>query len=101
MFTDFKAFLQRGNVVELAIAVVMGAAFGKIVSSLVDDVVMPVIGLLMGGVDIRGLALTVSGATVRYGAFLQAVVDFLVVGFAVFVMVRAYERIRGAEVRKV
>lgn len=97
---DFKAFLQRGNVVELAIAVVMGAAFGKIVSSLVDDVVMPIAGLALGGIDFKGLALTVGSATVRYGAFLQAVVDFIIVGFAVFAMVRAYERLRGAEVKK-
>jgi large conductance mechanosensitive channel len=86
--------------VELAIAVVMGAAFGKIVSSLVDDIVMPVIGLALGGVDFRSLAVTVGSATVRYGSFIQSGVDFIAVAAAVFLMVRVYERLRGVEVKK-
>jgi large conductance mechanosensitive channel len=102
MLDDFKAFVMRGNVIDLAVAVVMGAAFGKIVSSLVDDVIMPPIGLVLGHVDFRELFVDLSGAhhptlkaaeaagapVLRYGLFLNAVVGFLIVAFAIFVIVR-------------
>jgi large conductance mechanosensitive channel len=102
MLNDFKAFVMRGNVLELAVAVVMGAAFGKIVSSFVDDLLMPPIGLLLGHVDFRELFVDLSGAhhatlkaaeaasapVLRYGAFLNAVVNFVIVAFAVFLLVR-------------
>ncbi|MFN3742814.1 MAG: large conductance mechanosensitive channel protein MscL [Anaerolineales bacterium] len=94
MLKEFKAFVLRGNVVDLAIGVIIGGAFGKIVSSLVGDVLMPLIGLLTGGIDLSGLTFTVGEATVRYGAFLQAVVDFLIIAFAVFLFVRAFNRLQ-------
>ena len=97
MLNDFKVFLQRGNVVELAVAVVIGGAFGKIVTSLVDDLVMPLIGIILGGVSFKDLAVKVGESTVKYGNFIQTAFDFVVIAFVVFVFVRAYERMRGGE----
>lgn len=107
MVKDFKAFVLRGNVVDLAVAVILGAAFGRIVSSLVDDVLMPPLGLLLGGVDFRDLFVDLSGRgyatlaeataagapTLRYGLFLNAVVNFLIVAFAVFLLLRQLVRL--------
>ena len=95
MMNDFKAFLQRGNVVELAVAVVIGGAFGKIVTSLVDDMVMPVVGVILGGVSFKDLALKVGESTIKYGNFLQSAFDFLVIASVVFLLVRAYEKLRS------
>jgi len=95
MLNDFKAFLQRGNVVELAVAVVMGGAFGKIVTSLVDDLVMPLVGMVLGGVNFKDLALKAGDATFKYGNFIQTAFDFLLVASVIFLVVRAYERMRG------
>lgn len=95
MLKEFKEFALRGNVIDLAVGVIIGGAFGKIISSLVGDILMPLIGLLTGGINFSGLALTVGDATVRYGAFLQAVVDFVIVAFTVFLFVRAFNRMRA------
>jgi large conductance mechanosensitive channel len=95
MLKEFKEFALRGNVMDLAIGVIIGGAFGKIVSSLVGDVLIPILGLLTGGINLSGLSFTVGEATVRYGAFLQAVVDFLIIAFAVFLFVRAFNRARA------
>jgi large conductance mechanosensitive channel len=89
MLEEFKKFILRGNVLDLAVAVIIGGAFGKIISSLVDDILMPLIGLIMGGVDFSGLAFTVSKAVVKYGSFIQALVDFLIIAFVIFMIVRA------------
>jgi large conductance mechanosensitive channel len=99
MMNDFKAFLQRGNVVELAVAVVIGGAFGKIVTSLVDDLVMPIVGVVLGGVSFKDLALKVGESTIKYGSFIQSAFDFLVVAAVVFALVRAYEKLRGEPVK--
>ena len=99
MLNDFKAFLQRGNVVELAVAVVIGGAFGKIVASLVDDLVMPLIGMVLGGVDFKSLALKVGEATIKYGNYIQTAIDFVVIAAVIFVLVKAYERMRGETVK--
>ena len=88
MLKDFKAFAMRGNVMDLAVAVIIGGAFGKIVSSLVDDVLMPLIGLLIGGIDFTSLSFTYQNAVVNYGTFIQNVVDFIIIAFVVFLMVR-------------
>jgi large conductance mechanosensitive channel len=90
---EFKAFAMRGNVVDLAVAVVIGAAFGKIVSSLVENIVMPLIGVLIGGVDFTGFALQIGDATVAYGAFIQSVFDFVVVAFAIFMAIKALKKL--------
>jgi large conductance mechanosensitive channel len=94
MLAEFQAFIKRGNVIDLAVAVIIGAAFGKIVSSLVADVLMPVIGLVSGGINFSALAATIGGTPeapvlLKYGAFLQAVIDFLIIAFCVFLLVKA------------
>ena len=94
---EFKGFAMKVNVVDLAVAVVIGAAFGKIVSSLVDNIITPFIGLLMGGVDFSGLAYTVGDATMTYGAFIQAIVDFVIVAFVIFLVVKAINKAKGPE----
>jgi len=89
MLKEFREFAIRGNVVDLAIAVIIGGAFGKIISSLVDNIIMPLVGLLIGGVDFKNLAFTVGSAKVEYGLFIQNVVDFVIIAFVIFLMVRA------------
>lgn len=88
MWNEFKKFALKGNVLDLAVGVVIGAAFGKIVSSLVDDIIMPLVGLLMGGIDFTKLMIEVGGAKVKYGMFIQNVVDFLIAAFSIFLFVR-------------
>ena len=85
---EFKAFAMKGNVIDLAVGVIIGAAFGKIVSSIVGDVVMPLIGIILGGIDFTSLAITVDKAKITYGNFLQAVVEFVVIAFSVFLFVK-------------
>ncbi len=98
--TEFKEFAMRGNVVDLAVGVIVGAAFGKIVSSFVADVVMPPLGLLIGGVNFSDFALTLGtdpkGAPVllRYGAFLQAVLDFLIIAIVIFIAVKGINKLK-------
>jgi len=89
MLKEFKEFAIRGNVMDLAVAVIIGGAFGKIVTSLVDDIIMPLVGLLIGGIDFKSLAFTVGSAKVTYGSFFQNIVDFIIVAFVIFLMVRA------------
>ena len=97
MLQEFKAFAMKGNVVDLAVAVVIGAAFGKIVSSLVDNLITPLVGLFLGGVDFSGLAHTVGEATFGYGAFIQAVIDFTIVAFVIFLIVKALNKAQGPQ----
>jgi large conductance mechanosensitive channel len=104
MFKEFKAFAMRGNVVDLAVGIIIGGAFGKIVSSLVNDVLMPPIGVLLGGVDFSKFALTIKGTagqpdavTINYGVFINTVVDFLIVALAIFMMIRTINRFQKKE----
>ncbi|MDP9142437.1 MAG: large-conductance mechanosensitive channel protein MscL [Pseudomonadota bacterium] len=104
MVSEFKQFAMRGNVVDLAVGVVIGAAFGKIVSSLVADVVMPTIGLLVGGVDFSEMAITLRAAVgeqpavlLSYGKLVQATLDFIIVAFAIFMVVKGINRMKKAE----
>jgi large conductance mechanosensitive channel len=104
LLEEFKAFAMRGNVVDLAVAVVIGAAFGKIVSSLVDDIIMPVIGLMTGGVDFSELAWTMKAAsatdaavTMNYGVFINNIVTFVIVAFAIFVVAKGMNRLKKRE----
>ena len=94
---DFKAFAMKGNVIDLAVAVVIGGAFGKIVSSLVDTIITPLIGLFMGGVDFSSLAVEVGDASVMYGAFVQAVIDFLIIALVIFVAIRMLGKLHKKE----
>ena len=104
---DFKAFIMRGNVIDLAVGVVIGAAFGKITSALVDKVIMPPIGLLIGGVDFSRLSITLKPAVgeeppvlLEYGAFVQTVIEFVIIGLAVFLLVRVVNRLYRREAEK-
>jgi large conductance mechanosensitive channel len=94
MFKEFREFAMRGNVIDLAVGVIIGGAFGKIVSSLVNDILMPAIGLLLGTLDFSALALTVGSSNIKYGLFIQSVVDFLIVAFSIFLMVQQITRFR-------
>lgn len=85
---EFKAFAMKGNVMDLAVAVVIGAAFGKIVSSLVTNIITPIIGLLMGGIDFSGLSYSIGDSEITYGVFIQSVVDFLIVALVIFMVVK-------------
>ena len=89
---EFKEFIERGNVIDLAVGVVIGSAFGKIVSSIVDDILMPLIGVLVGGLDFSNLSIKVGEATVKYGSFIQNVIDFLIIAACVFVLVKAVNK---------
>lgn len=111
MVSEFKAFIARGNVLDLAVAVVIGAAFGKIVTALVDGIIMPVVGQVMGGVDFSQLYIALDGndyaslaaaqeaaaPVLTYGAFLQTVIDFLLIAFVIFMIIRAYNRMQKQE----
>ena len=94
---EFRTFAMRGNVIDLAVAVVIGAAFGKIVSSLVDTIVTPLVGLVLGGVDFSSLAITVGDASIMYGAFIQSVFDFVIIAFVIFVAVRGINMLKKKE----
>jgi large conductance mechanosensitive channel len=104
MMSEFKSFAMRGNVVDMAVGIIIGGAFGKIVSSFVNDVLMPPIGMMMGGVDFTELAVTLkqaagdaSAVTLNYGSFIQTVVDFLIVAFAIFVAIKAMNSMQKKE----
>ncbi|MEE4283623.1 MAG: large-conductance mechanosensitive channel protein MscL [Pseudomonadales bacterium] len=104
MISEFKDFAMRGNVVDMAVGIVIGGAFGKIVSSFVADVLMPPIGLMLGGVDFSDLALTLQEAAgdtapvlMSYGVFIQTVVDFLIIAFAIFLVVKAMNSLKKEE----
>ena len=94
---EFREFAVKGNVMDLAVGVLIGAAFGKIVGSLVEDVVMPVIGSLMGGLDFGGLAIKLGSATLKYGKFLQTCLDFLIIAWAIFLIVKLINRLKREE----
>ena len=111
MLKEFKDFVMRGNVIDLAIAVIIGGAFGKIVSSMTNDVIMPVVGLLMGKVDFSQLFINLSGTdyatlqeaadagapVLKYGVFMNAVLDFVILAFIIFMMVRSINKLKKAE----
>ena len=102
MFKEFKEFISKGNVLDLAVGVIIGGAFGKIVSSIVDDLIMPLVGMAMGGIDFSGLSVKIGEAEVKYGNFIQNVIDFLIVAFCVFLIVKAVNKVsaKAEELRK-
>ena len=104
MMSEFKSFAMRGNVIDMAVGIVIGGAFGKIVSSFVNDVLMPPIGMMMGGVDFGDLAVVlqeasgdVAAVTLNYGSFIQTVVDFLIIAFAIFMVIKAMNNMKKKE----
>lgn len=101
MLKEFKDFAMKGNVMDMAVGIIIGAAFGKIVSSLVSDIIMPPIGLLLGNVDFSSLALTIKDATettpaitIRYGLFINTIIDFLIVALAIFLVIKQLNRLK-------
>jgi large conductance mechanosensitive channel len=94
---EFREFATKGNVVDLAVGVIIGTAFGKIVSSLVADIIMPLIGILIGGIHYEDLVIEVGDAQVTYGKFIENVIDFVVIAFVIFVMVKVINRFRRRE----
>ena len=97
MLSEFKKFALKGNVLDLAVGVVIGGAFGKIVASLVADLIMPIVGLLLGGVDFSNLSFTYGDAIIKYGSFLQTVVDFFIIAFSIFLFIRLISRFKKKE----
>jgi large conductance mechanosensitive channel len=104
MMSEFKDFAMRGNVIDMAVGIVIGGAFGKIVSSFVSDVLMPPIGMMMGGVDFSDLAVVlqeasgdVAAVTLNYGSFIQTVLDFLIIAFAIFMVIKAMNNMKKKE----
>jgi large conductance mechanosensitive channel len=91
---EFREFAMKGNVMDLAVGVIIGGAFGKIVSSLVDNVLMPFIGLFMGGIDFSKLAVKLGSAELKYGAFVQSVIDFVIIAFCIFMMIKALNKLQ-------
>ena len=96
-FSEFKAFAMKGNVIDLAVGVVIGAAFGKIVNALVDAIIMPLVGILLNGIDFKEKMIKVGAAEVKYGLFIQALVEFIIVAFAIFLVVRTINRLKKPE----
>ncbi len=96
-FGEFKAFAMKGNVIDLAVGVVIGAAFGKIVNSLVDAIIMPLVGILLQGVDFKAQMIKVGDAEVKYGLFIQSLVEFIIIAFAIFLVVRTINRFNKKE----
>lgn len=94
MLQEFKKFMLRGNVLDLAVAVVIGGAFNKIVTSLVENIIMPLVGIILGGRSFENLALEVGEASVKYGAFIQSIVDFVIIGASLFVIVKSFEKLQ-------
>ena len=97
LLKEFREFAVKGNVIDLAVGVIIGAAFGKIVASAVEDIVMPLVGTLLGGLNFAGLAVQIGGATIKYGKFIQTGVDFLIVAAAIFFAVKVINRMKREE----
>ena len=97
MLEDFKKFALKGNVLDLAIAVVIGAAFGKIVASLVADIIMPLVGISLGGFSVEEFSYTVNGAVINYGLFAQSIIDFLIIAFSIFMVIRIFTKFKRKE----
>lgn len=98
--SEFKKFISRGNVVDMAVGVIIGAAFGKIVTSLVNDILMPAIGVILGGLDFSNLSVKFGDATIAYGLFIQTIIDFLIISMCIFIMVKIFEKFKTKEEEK-
>ena len=100
MWNEFKKFAFKGNVVDLAVGVVIGAAFGKIVSSLVKDIITPLLGMVLGGVDFTSLKITFGKSSIMYGNFIQTIFDFLIIAAAIFMFVKVFNKLTSKEKKK-
>ena len=97
---EFKTFISKGNVVDLAVGVIIGSTFGKIVSSLVNDILMPIIGIIIGGIDFSNLTIQIKDATIKYGIFIQNIIDFLIVAFCIFIFIKLINKVSKKEEEK-
>ncbi len=95
--TEFKEFINKGNVMDMAVGVIIAGAFGKIVTALVENILMPIVGMLLGGVNFSELSVTVGDASIVYGAFIQAIIDFLIIAFVIFVLVKNINKMKKEE----
>lgn len=100
MWKEFKAFAFKGNVIDLAVGVIIGLAFGKIVTSIVNDLIMPIFGVISGGVNVAGLEYPFGAAIIKYGAFLQSVIDFFIIAFSIFLFVKLINKLKRKEEEK-
>lgn len=98
--SEFKDFISRGNVLDMAVGVIIGGAFGKIVTSLVNDIIMPLVGIVIGGHDFSGLVLKINDAKITYGVFIQNVVDFLIVAFCIFIFIKGINKFKRKKVQE-
>ena len=94
MLKEFRDFISRGNVLDLAVGVVMGSAFSAIVTSLVDDIIMPFVGLIIGGIDFTNMALKINNVSINYGNFIQVLIDFLIIGVSIFFVIKGINKLR-------
>lgn len=97
MINEFKSFISRGSVVDMAVGVIIGSAFSKIVTSLVNDVLMPLIGIILGGLDFSNLSIKFNNAVISYGLFIQSIIDFLIIALCIFIMVKLFEKFKKKE----
>lgn len=97
MWKEFKSFAFKGNVMDLAIAVIIGAAFGKIVSSVVDDLIMPLFGIILGGLDFSNIVIQVNEAKIQIGSFIQTVIDFVIIAFSIFLFIKLLNKFKQRE----
>ena len=97
MISEFKDFVSKGSLVDMAVGIIIGAAIGKMVGALVDNILMPIIGMLLGGVNFSTLAVKVGEASIGYGAFIQALIDFLIVAFVIFMIIRALNKLNNQD----
>ncbi len=96
----FKKFISRGNVIDMAVGVIIGGAFGKIVTSLVNDIIMPLIGIALGKLDFSSLSFKAGNAEIKYGSFIQTIIDFIIVAFCIFIVIRLFESFKKKEEEK-
>ena len=94
---EFKDFIAKGNVIDMAVGVIIGSAFGKIVSSIVDDILVPILGVITGGINVKGLSIEIGKATITYGNFLQNVIDFLIIAICILFMIKAIDKVSKKE----
>ena len=95
MLKEFKQFISRGNVLDMAVGVIIGSAFGKIVTSLVDNIIMPLIGIIIGGIDFTSLSIKINEATINYGIFIQSVIDFLIIAACIFFITKVINKLEN------
>ena len=101
MWKEFKEFIMRGNVMDLAVGVIIGGAFSSIVTSLVNNIIMPLLGIIIGGIDFTSLSIKIQDAEIQYGMFLQNVIDFLIIAFCIFIMVKIVNKLMHFKKKKV